>query len=254
MGVTLVASWIPHGEFGRFERYLPRLCSLYEAIVIVLPPEVDHDILTALEALEEVQVYQMSRLGEGRYLALKYGLKTAAAHIQYCDMDRLIRWVETRPDELAATQEVIQTVDYVLIGRTADAFATHPLALQKTETIIHGVFSHVLGRTYDFCSGSKGLSRRAAEHVVECDDPYNGVGSDVTWAVLLHQAGFEIASHLVDGLDWETADRHQDQAADSRLQQKKAAEYDARPENWRMRADLAWNIIRAGLDVLERES
>ena len=255
MAVTLGASWIPHGEFRRFERFLPRLYAIYESIVIVLPPEVDADILDALEAMDAVLVYQMSRLGEGRHLALKYGLGTAATHLQYCDMDRLIRWVETQPDELEATQAVIQASDYVLIGRTKAAFATHPQALQKTETIIHGVFSHFLGAAddYDFCAGSKGLSRRAAEYVVAHDDPYNGLGSDVTWALLVQQAGFSITSHLVDGLDWETADRHQDQAAGPNLQQRKAAEYDAKPESWVMRTDLAWNIIRAGLEVLERE-
>jgi hypothetical protein len=78
------------------------------------------------------------------------------------------------------------------------------------------------------------------------------MGTDTEWAVVLHRAGFQIDSILVNGLDWETADRYLPHAADPETQRRVAEEYDSKVENWEFRAKLAQDIIRAGLEAFNR--
>jgi hypothetical protein len=252
MTITLTTTWMPRGELPRLQRHLPQLQEIYDAITVVLPPEPEAEVWEALQSMP-VHAMKMSALGEGRYLALKLALdETDSDHAQYADMDRLIRWVETHPDELRETVAAVQNHDAVMIGRTEAAFATHPQAMQSTERVIHRVFSHLLGGDYDFCSGSKAFSRAALARLVAHGRRDYGMGTDVEWPLLLHQAGFEIAALWVDGLDWETADRFLDSAAKAERQREMAEQYDTDPVRWQMRVDLAHGIIDYGLKVLEQ--
>ena len=71
--------------------------------------------------------------------------------------------------------------------------------------------------------------------------------------VLLHRGGFKIESLLVDGLDWETADRYRDHAADPETQRLAAEAYDGDATNWQMRVGVAQEVVSAGLDAMQRE-
>ena len=168
-------------------------------------------------------------------------------HIHYADMDRLLRWVETKPLEWQQTVERIQQVDCLLIGRTEAAFQTHPQALQQTEKIINTVFSNVLGQTVDFGSGTRGFSRQATQLVVANTLPDRW--TDVEWLLVLRRAGFAVDYLMVDGMDWESADRYRPQAADPDTQRRLAQVYDEDPANWAIRVQIAGDIIQSGLDV-----
>lgn len=251
MTVSLATTWIPRGELSRLQRYLPVLREIYDDIVIVLSPDVDVNTLAAVQAMSGVRHEVMPTLGAGRYLTLVSALETQPDYIHYADMDRLIRWVERYPDELRETVKTIQKTDYMLIGRTEAAFASHPQALHQTERLIHDVFSHLLGGEYDFCAGSKGLTRQVAEFIVKYGAKDYGLGTDTEWSVLAYRAGFELASIQVNGLDWETADRFRDTAAPPEIQRQEADKYDSDPAHWQARVELAQKIIQAGLDALK---
>jgi hypothetical protein len=147
---------------------------------------------------------------------------------------------------------VLQTVDCLVIGRTENAFATHPRCLRDTELITNQAFSHLLGQPLDLCAGSKAFSRAAAEFLARNSQPSRGWCTDAEWIVLLHRAGFSIESILVDGLDWETADRYLPHAADAEAQRNAAEAYDLDPQNWESRVRVAHESIQAGLSALER--
>ncbi len=167
-------------------------------------------------------------------------------------MDRLLRWVETRPDEWQQTVATVQQQDCLIIGRSAQALATHPQALQQTEQIINTLFSHLLDQTVDLGGGSRGYNRQAVEYLLAHSTP--GPWADAQWPMLLHQAGFRLNYQAVDGLDWESADRHRAQAADAELQRTLAAAYNADPKHWTRRVQIALEIIQAGLAATEEKN
>jgi hypothetical protein len=160
--------------------------------------------------------------------------------------------VETRPDEWRQTVQVVVLSDCLVIGRTEQAWATHPQALQQTEAISNTVFSHLLGQELDLSAGSKGFSRAAMEILMANTQPNRAMGADSEWIVILHRAGFAVDTILVDGLDWETADRHQPVAANSHSQQEAAGQYDQDAHHWAMRVAVAAEIVQSGLDALAR--
>ena len=82
--------------------------------------------------------------------------------------------------------------------------------------------------------------------------PGKAFGTDAEWLVLLKRAGFEIDTLAVDGLDWESADRFLERAADPQDQLQAAEVYDADPQNWFKRVRVAMEIIQSGLEAEER--
>jgi hypothetical protein len=124
--------------------------------------------------------------------------------------------------------------------------------MQLTEGMANATFSHLLGRPVDLGAGSKGFSRRAVDLLMKLTQPGRAIGTDSEWPVLLWRAGYTLDTVLCDGLDWETADRYRDTAADSELQRTKAAERDADPQEWAYRATIAQEIIEKGIEALTR--
>jgi hypothetical protein len=185
-------------------------------------------------------------------MALRLALDSGADFIHYADMDRLIRWVETRPDEWRRTVQFVSDADHAMMGRTAQAYRTHPNALIETEKISNSFVSYCLGQPVDVSAGSKGFSRRAAQFLMANAKPGRALGADGEWAVLLDRAGFRLCYVEVDGLDWETADRYQDRAADGDRQRQMADAYDQDASNWAARVQVALEIVQAGIDAMQR--
>lgn len=253
MTVALASPWNPRGEFSRFERLQPLLASAYSHLVITLPPQADPEIVAALEAMPQVKPIVTPQWPVGRYLALKAALETGVDFIHYVDFDRLLRWSETRPDEWRQTVQIVTQHDYLVIGRTAQAWATHPRALQETEAVSNSVFSNLLGQDLDLSAGSKGFSQAAASAITANALPDRPMGADAEWTVLAHRTGFVVDMLRVDGLDWESADRYQTTAANGDAQKAAAARYDEDPANWSMRVGVAAEIVEAGFAALHRE-
>jgi hypothetical protein len=252
MSVALAMTWNPRGETDRFRRFYPMFSRWYAGVSVVLPPDPDPEGLAMLATFPDIQVLTRGDWVAGRQLTLELALTFSCDAVHYVDCDRLLRWFELHPDELRWTVQALYTADCLVIGRTAQAFATHPLCLQQTESMTNEVFSHLLGHTLDLASGSKGFSRSAAEYLVRSSRPSQGWCTDAEWIVLLQRAGFSIGSLLVNGLDWETADRCRDQAADAETQRRAAEAYDLEPKNWEGRTRLAQETIQAGLEALKR--
>lgn len=255
--IVLAATWNPRGEIGRLEKLLDRLHQAYAAIHISLPPQPD-DPASQAALLDRLQgdslvCHVSSDWSWGRYMAIKNALRSNSPFLHYADMDRLLRWVEQRPDEWLQTIQCIPNCDYLVIGRTLEAYATHPQALVLTEALSNAVISYFVDQAMDVSAGSKGFSRQAASYVIEHTQPGHALGTDGEWTVLLKRAGFKLDYVEVNGLDWESADRYQRQAADPHRQRQAALVYDADPANWAGRTAVAEEIIRVGLQTAKRE-
>ncbi len=248
---VLAATFNPRGEIGRLQRLYPQLQAAYSAVVISLPPWATDEDMAAMNSLADVHLVVNGEWSHGRYAALKAALDTDDDHIQYADMDRLLRWVETKPEEWRQTAKAVEASDYLVIGRSDATYRTHPQALIETERISNAVVSHLVGRAMDVSAGSKGFSRRAVEFLLANTVPGRALGADGEWTVLLHRAGFQVDYLQVDGLDWESADRYQAQAADGHRQRQLAEEYDTNAENWAARVQVALEITQAALDAMQ---
>jgi hypothetical protein len=253
MNVALATAWRPRGEGGRFKKLLPRLEEVYSRIAVSLPPEVDEHTLEFTSSLPGIKVTITKDWSEGRHASLAAAVDGAAEAIHYVDFDRLLRWVETRPEEWKAAVRSLEGLDCVIFGRTAAAYATHPQALVQTEAISNRVVSHLLGMPVDASAGSKGFSRTAAEFLLAYSRPGRALGMDGEWPVLLHRAGYRVVFMEVDGLDWESADRYQDVPAGPDRQSKSAADYDRNANNWLYRVAVAQEIVAAGLEASLRK-
>lgn len=252
MSVTLAATFNPRGETGRLLRLYPQFHAVYDEIVISMPPHANGADVDQVQALPDVTAWVNETWPQGRYMALKQAYDNGAQAIHYADMDRLLRWTETRPAEWRETVAQVAGSDCLVIGRTPAAWATHPQALAHTEKISNTVFSRLLGQDLDLSAGSKGFSRAAVEVILANCRPTRALGADSEWIMVLQRAGFQIDTVLVDGLDWETADRYADAAADDDKQREAAIRYDADPDHWAMRVGVAQEIVEAGLDAMVR--
>lgn len=252
MSVCLALTWHPRGEQERLRRFYPALRALYSSIVVSVPPDADPAALDVLNALPDLR-WSDADWFAGRHAVMRAALDTDPAFVHYADCDRIIRWIETQPDELRATVERMQATDCLIIGRSEAAFATHPLVQQQTERLSNQVCSRMIGeRLLDLSSGSKGFSRAAVEFLMRNSPPGGVMGTDSEWVILLHRAGFRLDMVKAEGLDWETADRYLPNAADGETQRRVAAEYDAKVEAWSLRVRWAQEIIDAGYDALAR--
>jgi broad specificity phosphatase PhoE len=252
MRIALASTWHPRGETARLLRLYPLLQAAYSQLIISLPPSAASADVEDLRALPDAMVHVNADWSHGRYMALKLATETDATHIHYADMDRLLRWVETRPEEWRTTLDRVGQVDCLVIGRTPAAWDTHPRALVETEAISTGLMSRLLGQELDISAGSKGFSRRAAEFILANSLPRRAIGTDAEWVVLAYRAGFQVEQVLVDGLDWEIPDQHQARAADPERQRTLAAAYDADATKWAHRVDIAHEIVEAGMDAWTR--
>ncbi len=197
MTITLAVTWNPRGELRRFEQLLPLFEELYAHIVISFPPVADAQVTRLFAegkfaAHPDITVVQNQVWSWGRYMALHQALQTSVTHIHYADMDRLLRWVETRPAEWRNAVKQIEACDYLIMGRSPSAYSTHPQALVRTETISNRLVSQLVGQTLDVSAGSKGFSRRAAQFLVDRTQPGKALGADGAWTVLLHRGGFRV--------------------------------------------------------------
>jgi hypothetical protein len=236
----------------RLQEIRPQLERVYESVIVSVPPDVNLEDVRTLQEQPKVFVAVTPDWSWGRHLAVQHSLETSASHVHYADLDRILHWVETKPLEWQQTLEAIQRTDCLIIGRTEKAFRTHPQALQQTETIVNLVFSHLLGRPVDLGAGSRGFSRRAVRFLMANSPPGRALGTDAEWPILLHRAGFVVDYLAVDGLEWESSGRYEQQAGDLDSRCHAADAYDEDAKHWAFRVQVALEIVQAGLAATRR--
>jgi SAM-dependent methyltransferase len=251
MRIILTSTWNPRGEDGRLVAQLQNMREIYAGIVIVLPPAPEEHILALLKE-HNLPYVTCPEWSWGRYLALKTSLELEGDFIHYVDMDRLLRWVETRPEEWRRVVTSLGSQDCVVFSRSSDAYMTHPQAMIQTERISNLVTSFFLEKPMDVSAGSKAFSRQAASYLLEQTQPQRAIGTDAEWLILLKRAGFTIETVEVNGLDYESADRFQTEAADAEKQRRAAGVVDENPKQWARRVEIAHEIVQSALEAQKK--
>lgn len=186
-------------------------------------------------------------IGPVRRETIRAGLEASTTHLQMCDFDRALHWAACYPQELDQVRAEITRYDLLVLGRTPRAWATHPPYQAETEPFFNRVFALTTGRDWDIGAGSRGLSRRAAETLLEISQE-STVGVDAEWPLLLlNRPGFLVGHRPCEGLEFETADRCGPEIERAGSYAAWEAEVCAQPENWAFRLRVAWLIAEAVL-------
>jgi len=153
----LACTWHIRGEIPRFRRLLEQFRSVYSGIVLSLAPGTAPRDLSVLEAMAGVSLVVTEDWSHGRHVAIHEALEQPWSHVHYANMDRLLHWVETEPEEWLCTVDAIQHTDCLIIGRTEKppaGYATDGGGHQRSRLTSPGA---VRGR---------GFGRRAAEFLM----------------------------------------------------------------------------------------
>lgn len=260
MTCTLVATH--HDPDGRLHdqiaRVLPALAGIF-ARVAIQATYASHprslELLASAGALvrheSQAQFNSVAQLGFARRATLELGLQEPAPTLLFCDFDRALHWAERYPAELASVVVRLAEHDFVVLGRSERAFATHPRVQRDTEAIINHVYASASGRAWDVTAAARGISRRAAAALLEgC--PESSIGTDVAWPLFMQRAGgYSLGYIATEGLEFETADRFADQIAQAGGLEQWIARIDADPQQWADRLDLARLEVAAAVPYSE---
>lgn len=220
---------------------LPLLPHLYVAVEIIATPTTAPLTLALLaDGGATVTTDGNEHIGLNRRQALGRGLAhRPVTHCHYCDFDRLLFWLLHQPDELRRVLgQVVPQADYLAIGRTPTAFATHPHVQQELEGLTNDLFSGLVGEEMDVTAGSCAVSVPAGHYLLQHSRELSNA-TDTEWPMLIKMApaGFQLAYMAVDGLAFETAFFHGPQIY---------AQAD-QPANWAKRTRLARQSVAAAL-------
>ncbi len=238
----------PEGRlFRAMGKHLPQLESLFAAHFLIASAGTRPE---ALGELSRLGVSWQRESGPGVGAARRQGVALARAagyeRILYCDSDRALHWIAHYPQELAALPDRVGNVDYLVIGRTPRAFASHPAVMRETEALANRVFGLRFGRDWDLCAAACGLSGRAADLIAQ-ESRVVGFGTEGEWPALAIETGLTVAYTVADGLEYETADRFPEEVARAGGPAAWTAAQSASPDQWEMRLRLAADIARGCL-------
>ena len=221
----------------------------YDSRLVVVTDGTIPEVVDALKEKGWIIVEPRSRVGvqhitDSRRRVLRAFLEHGSDFTHLVDMDRALHWARSYPEELRRVAAAIQSHEFLVLGRTRRAMDTHPRNQTETEALANKVFSLILGREMDITAASRGISRDAAETILR-HSRGRFFDSDSEWPIILHHNGYELGYMEVEGLEWETQlKRSMMTLPDGRHVDPKQY-YEASPESWVYRLQLAHGIARA---------
>lgn len=206
------------GLIPQISQHLPRLQQMFSDIAVRASRQANDGSLSLFESLGALVEVDSSpdqnqgpQIGRARREALALALEFDTPFYMHCDGDRILHWVENYPIELADIIRRIPEHDFTVLGRTTRAFNSHPRMQRDTEAIVNHLFHANTGSAWDVMIGARGLSRRAAQAVVDRSQD-NEISVDVTWPLLIRSLeGYSLAYFATEGLEFETHDRFGDE-------------------------------------------
>ena len=239
--------------FHLMQSSLPALLEIYPAISVLCSASTHHELVTLLEKAGAM-VRKEARppaghkgLGRTRRDALQAGLASGCEHFHLCDLDRTLHWVNHYPDEMRRASTDIAKFDFLVMGRTPRAWATHPPVQNMTEALTNLVFAKIYGDEIDITGGARGLSRKAAR-LLSLHSREETVGVDGEWPILMKQLpGLESGYRAYDGLEFESLDGREEEivAAGGREEWERTV-LDS-PDAWLLRVAVVQDTIAASM-------
>ena len=221
-----------------FEAAGPALARVFAGVAVSLTeathPRMERVLLDALNARLVRHPTGEAFIGRGRRNAVGLALEVGAERVLYADPDHILHWLRLAPDELGTILEIEPSVGFLIVGRSARAFAAVPHRLQQTEGPINRAYELLTGRRADLLSAVRRLDRATARDIVD-HARVDSFGNDVEWPLLAERLGHSVGAVEADGLLYRTIEQF---AAPS-------AGYDEQPLQWIRRIEMAAEQARA---------
>jgi hypothetical protein len=239
--------------FQLAEAGLSRIKETYSTVSVLCSASTHHEMVTLLEN-NGIMVRKEGRpptghkgLGRTRRDALQAGLACGSEHFHLCDFDRVLHWVAHYPAELETSLEDIARHDFLIMGRTPRAWATHPPVQNMTEALTNLVFAKIYGDEIDITGGSRGVSRKAAR-LLSLHSREETVGVDGEWPILLrHFPEVSLGYRAYDGLEFESMDEREDEIAGAGGREAWEKRFLDSPEAWLLRITVVRDTVAAAI-------
>lgn len=207
--VLAATTYDPEGRFvPLLAQWMPTVRKRFPTIVVTTPPGLHRETRQLLTG-EGIQICEISQNAIGRNYREAITRAAEVGDVLYVDLDRILHWVATYPDELDRTVAACAPHDWVVLERSARAFLTHQRPLRDTEHVFTTVLDSLCGwGPHDFLSGALYLSRDVARVLAR-----NLHAEDQGWwgeyILTLKHEGHAPVFFSCEGLEWETPDRYQ---------------------------------------------
>lgn len=231
---------------GRLAATWRNIAPNYTTTLAVASPITDPRSIAALEKVGWQVIVRPDDDGDrGLWRMVRVGLEQSTDRLHFCDLDRLLHWLEHYPDELRRLPEVWARADVVMLARSPRAFASHPPCQTLTEGLANAVIASRVGiPDADAFSGSYLWSRKAIEALAEAPPPHDlRFYSEGVMAPF--RAGCTVSRHQVEGLEWETPDQFPEEIA--RLGFANWLAQFESPKQWLLRTEMAKIFVESAL-------
>lgn len=248
----------PEGRLTESLRpHLPSFSRIYSGMYVVYTVATHEDMLEELR--EHGCVVELQRgggvgvefIGDARRQALRASVRNGHRHSHFVEIDRIVMWEETHPDELRDIVELIPKHDFLVVGRTEGAFETHPRSQAETERWANKVCSLLVGREIDITAASRGISREAAEIVLRYSKA-RYAETDSEWPIIIHRRSQMPIEYVeVDGLEYEDWMRYREEVERAGGLEEWKRGIDGNPERWMHRIRCAKGIAETAISTYD---
>lgn len=242
-----------HDPEGKYLEIIKKWASLlpnfYSQIILRVTRKTNLKVLTKLQNLGFIVLQGDHPYGEAHRQALAYGLNKRGKIFHCSDFDRILHWTSSHPKELKKTLKKANFADYIILGRTKRAFATHPPSWQLTEKIDNTLLSKVLGFTVDIGAGSAILNQKAVKTIL-AKSKEMAFSILAEWPLLVKKVGLKVGYLAVEGYEWEDPDRFQKEIKKMGYQ-KWLESYDSLNE-WQKRIEITNQRTKLILKLISR--
>ncbi|KGX85833.1 GNAT family N-acetyltransferase [Pontibacillus marinus] len=190
----------PSGKIlSLFRRLQSEVEALYSNLYITISNETNDELCLALERSHfNIKVIPKKGAAHARREVIQFGLEGDNHYYHYCDFDRLLTWIEKDKTELKEVIGDIPNHDFLVLGRTKEAFDSHPTEWRETENITNKIFSLELGQQMDITAGTCAFSRECSRYIQKYSE---AAMTDAEWPMIVHRiAGMKVNERLVNGL------------------------------------------------------
>ncbi|MBI2022045.1 hypothetical protein HYS93_04185 [Candidatus Daviesbacteria bacterium] len=197
----------PLGIFNSLVRdKLPELNSLFRSVVASVTTSTDKKLIKTLKDRLGWTIIPGAGYSEAKVAALKKALSLDEDKFFFCDLDKILHWLEVAPRQLSKIEKIPLKVNYLILGRDRKTFATYPDSWIKTEEITNFLLSKELGVKVDALAATCLINREGAKVIVEKANGKNWE-SPIEWPLLIKKNGLRLGYREAKGLTWEDPDR-----------------------------------------------
>ncbi|MGX4687566.1 hypothetical protein JNUCC83_12040 [Vagococcus sp. JNUCC 83] len=194
-----------HDPYGKLVQSLKAnkqmLNNIFSDIYLCVSHETDISLIEEIQqSFLHVSIIPKNGAADARRKVIFYGLTTKEVNTSflYCDFDRVLTWLATNPSELRELVDDRSSYDYTILGRTDEAFTSHPISWQETEKITNDVASKFFClENLDVTAGAAIMSKNAATLIAMNS---NHSHTDCEWPKIITDKGGSLSHKKVNGL------------------------------------------------------